>query len=635
MELKQKLQDYTRAEFVALIEKIRKVDVSKQQHDVLIRHFDQVVGHPSGADLLFYPSDTEETYGYDDIGRIIHYVKGWHNDRGQLAFQDDSLPPRYVPGNQPSAAEQARNSSLQNLARVQELSRKVDEAKRNLERAFTDLEALLIDAEPGAQTTAPEGRDGLTLLEAQLDKLEAAQSAVTITMSRYDSLKSTVKFNKDDAQRSITNSFLDRGVQATILQQINHSSDQYLALLPVNVARQRDLHVRAQSLILQTEEQVIRLAAKIDAGPLKDAMAFRTSLAEIDVLPRLLTPYSDIADSFDSVLPGLKRAIHSAVGGLAWDATSGELSRVGKHASVMAFRFDKAGCGEPFAVSVPLFELAPTEARDWLYLAQMESEVDLPFRMSTDVAKFRHGTLSHGLTEITELVHVYAVATGGIVPRGVKVRAALWDADSQEYRFMRPGLPACTVSWFSHSSPHSGSSLDRKRGSGSSYKAPVRVPVVEEIPIIEDLSFDDCIVVFPYDSGIEPVYIMFKGAREYAGVASGAGQAVADSWLLGTSDGVGAPVPSQIATQLRDKVFKRFSFFRAAFWNAVANDPQLSRQFTAEDLAAMNTGRGPSTAVTPNHTQGEKLEIHHVVPPSEGGGVYDMDNMRIAARKVH
>lgn len=632
MELKKKLQDYTRAEFVALIEKIKKVDVSKQEHDGLIRHFDHVVGHPGGADLLFYPSYTEETYGYDDIGRIIHYVKGWFNDRGQLAFLDDSLPTRYVPGNQPGAAERARNASLENLAKIQKVARQIDEARNNLESTFSHLEALLKDAEPRVQMTLSADRAGLAQMEAQLDKLESAQSAVTIAMSRYDSLKSTIQFNKDDAQRSSTYSHLDRGLQATILQQINHSSDQYLALQPTHMVRQRDLHVRAQALILKLEEQVIRLAAQIDAGPLKDSMRFIAPPGEIDVLPRVLTPYSDITHSFDSVLPGLKRAIHSAVGGLAWDATfEGGGDLVSKHASVMSFRFDKAGCGEPFAICVPLLELVPTEAQDWHYLAQIEGEVDLPFRMNSDVAKFRHGKLSHGLTEITELVHIYAVVTGGVVPRNVKVRAALWDNDSQEYRFIRPGLPGYTVSWLpqSRSSTDNGSNLHRKRGVGSSYKAPVRVPVVEEIPVIEDQSFDDCVVVFPYESELEPVYIMFKRALEYPGVASGAGQVVSDHWLQAAATELGAVIPSSIADQLRNKVFKRFSFFREAFWKAVASSSELAAQFSPQDLTAMTEGRAPSVQL-----QSGKLEIRYVLSPEDGGDIYDMDNMRIVAPLV-
>ena len=57
MELKATLQEYIQPEFLALVEMIWAVDVSKHDHEILITHFDQVSGHPKGTDLIFHPGE--------------------------------------------------------------------------------------------------------------------------------------------------------------------------------------------------------------------------------------------------------------------------------------------------------------------------------------------------------------------------------------------------------------------------------------------------------------------------------------------------------------------------------------------------------------------------------------------------
>nr|WP_323371547.1 hypothetical protein [Pseudomonas helleri] len=43
-------------------------------------------------------------------------------------------------------------------------------------------------------------------------------------------------------------------------------------------------------------------------------------------------------------------------------------------------------------------------------------------------------------------------------------------------------------------------------------------------------------------------------------------------WLGAASQSEGAPIPSQIADQLRGRDFRNFRVFREAFWEVVAND---------------------------------------------------------------
>ncbi|MDP9656219.1 UNVERIFIED_ORG: hypothetical protein J2W87_004164 [Pseudomonas putida] len=88
MELKATLKDYTESEFQALVNKIWAVDLSKQDHDRLINHFDQIVGHPKGADLLFYPN---EKFNSNSPESVVYYVKDWHRKQGGTAFKEESV----------------------------------------------------------------------------------------------------------------------------------------------------------------------------------------------------------------------------------------------------------------------------------------------------------------------------------------------------------------------------------------------------------------------------------------------------------------------------------------------------------------------------------------------------------------
>lgn len=100
----------------------------------------------------------------------------------------------------------------------------------------------------------------------------------------------------------------------------------------------------------------------------------------------------------------------------------------------------------------------------------------------------------------------------------------------------------------------------------------------------DDLDFDDIILVFPPESGLKPLYVMYRSPRNMPGTVSGKGQNVGNNWMGGASTGDGAPVPSQIADKLRGKTFGSFDSFRRAFWKAVADDSALSKQFSEADI---------------------------------------------------
>jgi len=146
--------------------------------------------------------------------------------------------------------------------------------------------------------------------------------------------------------------------------------------------------------------------------------------------------------------------------------------------------------------------------------------------------------------------------------------------------------------------------------------------------------YKDFILVFPADSGVQPLYIVMN-VRTSPGAATGQGEEVTGIWLAGASAGLGAPVPSQIANQLLGQKFSSFDAFRKAFWIAVANDSELSKQFSPRNLSGMAKGLAPATPKSEHAGKRIAFELHHVELIKDGGAAYDADNLRAVTPRRH
>lgn len=154
-------------------------------------------------------------------------------------------------------------------------------------------------------------------------------------------------------------------------------------------------------------------------------------------------------------------------------------------------------------------------------------------------------------------------------------------------------------------------------------------------PVPDDVEFNDLILIFPSESGLKPLYVMLRNRRNIPGTVSGNGQQVGSNWLSNVSTGNGSPIPNQIADKLRGQTFNSFDAFRKDFWRAVADDPTLGPQFSLANRAAMRNGYSPATRKADRVGGRIKLEIHHETFISNGGSVYDVDNLRIMTPKRH
>ncbi len=144
------------------------------------------------------------------------------------------------------------------------------------------------------------------------------------------------------------------------------------------------------------------------------------------------------------------------------------------------------------------------------------------------------------------------------------------------------------------------------------------------------------IVTFPADAGLPPLYLVFrKTARDESGVVTGNGEDITGIWLERASEGLGAPVPSQIADKLRGKEFRSFDAFRKAFWLSVAENEELMTQFKGASKAHIRKGNAPFAPKDEHYGKIRKFEIHHVNEIQHGGAVYDIDNLRLVTPRNH
>ena len=236
-----------------------------------------------------------------------------------------------------------------------------------------------------------------------------------------------------------------------------------------------------------------------------------------------------------------------------------------------------------------------------------QGEIDLPVRML--------------MKDQDDWTDVYAVKTGAAnIAAKVKVATAQFDQSKGVYTFTTDSQPPRTFIF----TPAKPPGMDISSVLPQPPSAPV-VPSHTGADItflatkpsliflaLEEGDFHDYIIWFPAASGLEPVYIYFKTPRDEPGEVTGRGQQVAGVWLAEAGKGLGATIPVQIADKLRGRKFSSFDRFREAFWQEVANDPELSGQFNKTNYVEMLNQRAPYPPSIEQMGDRKKYKIHHV-----------------------
>ncbi|XVV02717.1 LamG-like jellyroll fold domain-containing protein [Actinosynnema sp. CA-248983] len=106
------------------------------------------------------------------------------------------------------------------------------------------------------------------------------------------------------------------------------------------------------------------------------------------------------------------------------------------------------------------------------------------------------------------------------------------------------------------------------------------------------------------------------------------------TWLRGTHGNAGR-IPGQIASLLSGREFRDFDDFRKAFWTAVANDAELSGQFSPSNRSVMADGNAPFVPSSQRYGGQSRYVLHHVQPIQHGGGVFDLNNIVVVTPLYH
>ncbi|MFJ2480241.1 bacteriocin immunity protein [Pseudomonas sp. NPDC087598] len=82
MELKSHLAYYTEEEFKSLIQAIEDARTEDERGE-LVDHFNKIVPHPAGSDLLFYPEAGED----DSLDGVTRAVSDYCHANGLQGFK--------------------------------------------------------------------------------------------------------------------------------------------------------------------------------------------------------------------------------------------------------------------------------------------------------------------------------------------------------------------------------------------------------------------------------------------------------------------------------------------------------------------------------------------------------------------
>ncbi|OZY43001.1 hypothetical protein CJF43_05275 [Pseudomonas fragi] len=366
--------------------------------------------------------------------------------------------------------------------------------------------------------------------------------------------------------------------------------------------------------------------ARLAAEAIRTANTFRAPGPASAAGPLFITSAGKVAvvEAAALTLQAAIRAAITALGGVVAGAGAGLV--VGVSALFYSSKLANGELPVRYVFSTPVSDLDTNLGPD-LNAVAAAGTIDLPYRIGSKTAA-------------DDQSEVFLVKTDGeTVPSKVRVVVATYDAAHKVYTATTADVPPKTLTWTPIVNPgNSSATSPAAQLDPPIYTGATVTPVegrTDAFPAVIETSFDDFITIFPFDSGLPPIYTMFRDRREDPGVATGVGQPVSGTWLGAAAQGEGAPIPSQIADQLNGKLFKNFKAFREAFWKAVANDPELVKQFSRFNVAGMRDGLSPFPPQTEQVGGREKYEIHHVTGVGQDGAVYDVDNMRITTPKLH
>ncbi|CAM3282213.1 S-type pyocin domain-containing protein [Pseudomonas plecoglossicida] len=510
IKFETKLQNYEEPRFLSLVQEIWNADTDKAHHDALIAHFDRVVGHRAGSDLLFYP-EPDEAGSINSPDEVVATLKRWYLRQGRAAFKGQVLPS--PASHQPLTREQrAVQASNRNLEQSRKLIADIQSATQRGAHTLKVLEQQLA-IEPSAGT--PEQQ--LSACLGTLRNLESAQIQAQQALAALENLEVSVQFAVSDAARNVSSPFFNVGIQTVVLKEITPVGQHYAAALAAARQQHPALYQRGAARIESLESHIAQLTVATDSGPGRGPLTLRAPLHSAGLHPALLT-VQGLSREVARQQHRLTQTFQSALAELQWQAAASLEDHPGIYVDVLQFVLGAPSDDPRFAVSVPLAALYSEGEADWQGLAKVRGDIQMPFRMCTLFESVAGGPRSFGVKPHLKHSHVLLTTTqGSRVPSRVPVRMASWQAAHQAWAYSGEGRAPVTVLWQQGDAPYAAE--DSARPASISFLSLPSVPLVGTFANLERLRFDDCIVVFPAESGLEPLYLMLRDRRELPGGA--------------------------------------------------------------------------------------------------------------------
>lgn len=526
-----------------------------------------------------------------------------------------------------SAEKRAEHAAKQEQKREQKIHKlelrllNLDLARHEHESSLRALEEHLARFSRYETEESPAPDEPLSAADIQQAIVELLQARNALRTARFELDSHSMRLGVEQKLLQVELNFpLAEPTRARISQRVEQSVQAvaaHTAAKPEIDRLTEDGSDRALAAVDNAQRELARLAA-LDGSEAHQRPATFSLAASAILQPQVITPAASSMAAFAGARPALKAALRAIR-----PVLKGKPRAAVEIASLLLFSL-RLGHDERYGLSIPFTDLRVDI--DWHEVLEHAGEsFPLPMRLISELI----GNNAH--------VRIVPTDAEGISAQ-VPVRAATWDAEHGAYRFTSEGPGAITVLWTPEAAPgDSSTSLPAEAQPDRLYPGFISVPAVPELmplPASDDVDFHDYIITFPADSGLEPVYIMFKNPRDYVGAGTGNGRDISD-WENAIYGPSGAPIPTRIADQLRGRMYGRWGKMREAIWKAIAADPELSKHFTSASLDDMREGGAPSCPEHGRVGARQTLNIHHVHPIAQGGGVYDLDNLIIMTPRAH
>ncbi|WP_312933126.1 bacteriocin immunity protein [Pseudomonas sp.] len=354
MDLRPTLDQYEESAFLAFVDDIWNAETDRASHDAAISHFNAIVGHPAGSDLLFY-SPLEEVALENSPGAIVFTVKSWHTNQGRAAFKDQPLPPPPI-RQQLTREEQAIQRSELKLREVRTLVTQLDELQ--LDAKLVALQQSMLIAPP---TGTPEQQLADDL--AALRTLEAAQVQATAAAARLRRLQTAIDFALKNAQSDARFSSGNAEIQAVVLHEITLASQRHAAVTAVTQARHTGLYDHAVTVIEQLEARIAQSARASGSGPGHGALRLLAPMHWATTHPLLLTEGRQHHATLQSQR-AFNQSLYSALAELEWQVSALDGKHAGLYADVAELILATPSEDPRFALAVPLNLLADVQTPD-------------------------------------------------------------------------------------------------------------------------------------------------------------------------------------------------------------------------------------------------------------------------------